>query len=80
MGIGVARRALAVVVGHALRREVAVVHALGAVLARSPAVLVDALGLALAAADTSAAGPKGGRAYDARRHVRRRKIAWQGEL
>lgn len=35
-------------------------HAFGAVLARRAAVFVDALGLALAAAHTGAAGPEGG--------------------
>lgn len=65
--IWVARWALAVMMGHALGGQIALVHALGAVLARRPAVLVHALGLALAAANASAAGPQGGGPDDGRR-------------
>lgn len=68
MGVGVSRRTLAVVVGHALRGQIAVVHALGAVLARRATILVDALGLAFATAHTGAASPEGGRAHNAGRH------------
>lgn len=56
----VASRALAVMVSHALRGQIALVHALCAVLAGRAAIFVDALGLALAAAHTSAACPEGG--------------------
>jgi hypothetical protein len=59
---------VAVMMSHALRGQIALVHALGAVLARSAAIVVDALGLALAAADTRATGPEGGRANHAGRH------------
>lgn len=52
---------------HGLGGQIALVHALCAVLARSASILVDALGLALATAHTSAAGPEGGPA-DERRH------------
>jgi hypothetical protein len=49
-----ASRALAMVMRHRLRGKVALVHALCAILARSPAVFVHALGLALSAADAGA--------------------------
>ena len=61
-------RRLAVMMSHALGGQIALVHALCAVLAGRATVVVDALGLALAAADTGATGPKGGRANDAGRH------------
>lgn len=65
---GVTRRRLTVMMSHALGGEVALVHALCAILAGSAAVLVDALCLALAAADTGTTGPEGSGANDARRH------------
>lgn len=68
MGVGVACRALAVVVGHALRRKIAVVHSLGAIFARSSAVLVNTFGLAFAASYTGTSSPERCRAHDARRH------------
>lgn len=58
---------LTMMMSHALGGQIAVVHALCAVFARSAAVLVDALGLALPAADAGAAGPQG-RAADDGRH------------
>lgn len=70
--------ALAVMMGHALRGEIALVHSLGAVLARRAPVLVDALGLALAAAHTGAAGPEGGRAHHAGGHGRMRSRGFRG--
>lgn len=60
MRIGVSRRALAVMMGHALRGQIAIVHALCAVLAGRAAILVDTLGLALPASNTSAAGSESG--------------------
>src|SRR5262245_60334357 len=57
--LGMARGSLAVDVGVGLRREIALVHALRTVSAGSAAILVDALGLSLAAADTGAASPEG---------------------
>lgn len=62
---GMARRTLAVEMSGAVRGQIAFVHALHAVFARSPAVDVDTLCLALAAAHTSAAGPEGSRAHHA---------------
>lgn len=56
------------VMGHGLGGQIALVHALGAVLTRRAAVLVNALGLALAAAHASAAGSEGGRPHNTRRH------------
>jgi hypothetical protein len=61
---------LAVMMSHALRREIAFMHALCAVLARGATVLVDALGLALSAAHAGAAGPQR-RAANNRRHGER---------
>lgn len=46
--------------GHALRGQIAIVHALCAVLAGRAAILVDTLGLALPASNTSAAGSESG--------------------
>lgn len=68
MSSGMASRRLAVVMGHGLGGQIAFVHALGAVLAWRAAVLVDALGLALAAAHTGAAGSEGGGPHNTRRH------------
>lgn len=53
------RRDSVAAVAHGLRRQVTVVHALRAVLARRATVLVDTLGLAFAAADAGAAGSVG---------------------
>lgn len=60
-----ARRALAVMMGGAVRGQVAFVHALHAVAAGCAAVLVDALCFAFAAAHAGAASPQGGRANHA---------------
>lgn len=49
-------------VTHGLGGKIALVHALCAILARRSAVFVDALGLALTAAHTGAAGAKRSRA------------------
>ena len=66
----VSRRTLAVMMSHALRRQVAFMHALCAVATRRATRLVDAFCLALATAHTGAAGPQGGSADDAGRgHV-----------
>lgn len=54
--------------GHRLGGKIAVMQALGTVLARRPAVLVDALGLALATAYAGAARPQGGAADHTGRH------------
>lgn len=51
-------------VAHGLRWQVALMHALCAVLTRSAAILVDTLGLALAAADAGTAGAEGRGADD----------------
>lgn len=64
MGVCVTRWALSVVVGHCLRRQIAVVHSFGAVLAGCAPILVDTLRLAFATAHTSTSGPKSGRAHD----------------
>ena len=53
---------------HRLRREVALMHTLGAVLARRSAIFINTFGLALAAAHACAAGAKSSRSHD-RRHV-----------
>lgn len=66
-GPGDAGWRLAVVVSKTLRGQIALVHALCAVLAGSAAVLVDTLGLALPAADAGAAGAER-RAADDRGH------------
>ena len=63
---GMARRTLAVEMGGAVRGQIALMHALHAVFARSAAVDVDALCLAFAAAHAGAAGPEGSRAHHAR--------------
>lgn len=55
---------------HGLGRKIAFVHALGAVLARRSAVLVDTLGLALAAAHTGASRAEGSATDHAGRHGR----------
>ena len=59
MGVCVTRWTLSVMVGHGLRRKIAVVHSFGTVLAWSPAVLVDTLGLAFATTDAGTSGPEG---------------------
>ncbi len=59
---------LAMMMSHALRGEIALMHALCAILAGCATVLVDAFGLALAAADTSASGPEGSSAHSAGGH------------
>lgn len=71
MGSGMASWALAVVMGHALRGQIALMHAFCAVFARRAAVFVDTLGFALAAAHTSAAGSKGSGAHHAGGHCGR---------
>lgn len=54
------------VMGNALRGQIALVHSLCAVFARvAGAAVVDALCLALAAANAGSAGSEGGRANDA---------------
>lgn len=47
---------------HGLGGQIALVHAFGAILARSASVFVDTFGLALATAHTGATGSKGRRA------------------
>ena len=80
-------RTLAVMMRHAFRGKIALVHALGAIAAGWSSRFIYALGLALAAAHTGAAGPQGGPTYDAgRRHGRladpnrpvlsRRRLEW----
>lgn len=49
-------------VTHGLGGQIALVHTLCAVLARSATILIDTLGLALATAHTGAAGSQGRRA------------------
>lgn len=56
------RRHTVPTVAHRLGGQVAVVHALCAVLARRATILVDTLSLALATAHAGAASPKGRRA------------------
>lgn len=65
--VGAGGRHAMAAMAHRLGGQVALVHALCAVLARRPAVLVDALGLALPAADAGAAGTERRRSHD-RRH------------
>lgn len=71
MGGRVSRRTLPMMMSHALRGQVALVHAFGAVLAWRAAVLIHAFRLAFAASHAGSAGPERCRAYDAgrRRHV-----------
>lgn len=61
-------------VAHGFGGQITLVHAFGAVLARRPAVLVDALGLALAAADAGAASPQGRGAHRGSHGWRRRLL------
>lgn len=68
MSGGMTGRRLAMMMGHGLGGQIALVHALGTVLARSAAVFVDALGFALATAHAGAAGSEGGRPHNAGRH------------
>lgn len=70
MRIGVSRRTLAVMMSHALRWQIAVVHSLCAVLARCATIFVYTLGLAFATAHTGAARPKGSRANNRRHDLR----------
>lgn len=71
MGAGMTRGALAVVVSHGFRGQIALVHALCAVAAGRAASFVDALCLALATAHAGAPRAEGGAADDARgRHGR----------
>ena len=72
MGAGVmARRALSRMMRQRLGGEIALMHALCTIFARRAAILVDALGLALTAADAGTTRPQGRGPNDASggRHV-----------